>query len=653
MLTLHLWLWRPAEVWRGQRSPGPRCLVNLMQVLSICPVVPGGSAAERLKAFLNLSDDELASWLSAFIEQQQSVAERLSHDLALQVAAPVAEVVASPFGLRAVLMAAGVGSSHAHLEHRPYVEWPESVAPDDAVSDELHQVWDAGVFHVGKYQSFLQDEPFATYNPNHMAKWTPHELLHRAAGFFWRDDASDWEYYLGARLNELAPVVLWYGLDEVARGDVRGFDRKLAAQRPWLDLSECHWLDANQAQLGDLARRSVPHLRAGLEHWSRELRAIDSEIELGRCVNTADDRLDASSDAIAYVVGHGPRLRERAIGRMIPRLLGDGRDYFTHVGAYRDHVEQLFDTLLFGSIVWNPDECRSRRARRCVWDLFQRTAQAGWPTFRPVVALLDDAANDMEILWQGGTPELADRWFARLRSRLPADTSDRILSIGVPWYPVSCTDEPVQDGIASLAPQTWSRLQSLELAETVLRKVGELAHVGGRRNLRWRLQSVVDSVADKPTSALLDLELRIASRQQPDEEVERLSMDTTSLDHDWDELLLSRSKAFDVMVTDWDVQALHADPTGQAVEGCGAVLVGFYQGGASILPAPPPIRELWMALGELSPVSANLAVDILDEIDGDSHEDWPETGDDWLVELIDAGAVGMRRVAPRQVVAPT
>lgn len=619
----------------------------MMQVLSRCPAIHGSSPSERLISLSHLSDDKLTDWLSAFIEQQQTVAQIVSHDLAQQVGAPVAEVVASPFGLRAVMMAAAVGSAHAHIEHRPYVAWPESVTPDDAVSDELHQVWDAGIFHVGKYQSFLQDEPFATYNPNHMAKWTPHELLHRAAAFFWREDASDWEHYLGARLNELAPVVLWYGLDEVARGDVSGFDRTRAAQRPWVELSDIQWLNADPAQLGELARRSVPHLRAALQHWTRELRAIDSELQLGRCVNTADDRLDASSDAIAYVVGHGPRLRERAICRMIPRLLHDGRDYFSRIAAYREHIEQLFDTLLFGSIGWDHDEHLSRRARRSVWDMFQRTAQAGWPTFRQVVALLDDAANDMELLWQGGTPQLAERWFDRLRSRLAPDMTGQIISLGVPWYPISCTDEPVQDGIASLAPQTWSRLQSLELAESVLRKIGELAHTAGRRSLRWRLQAIVASVADKPTSALLDLELRIAARQQPDEEVERLSMGTPALDHDWDELLLSRSSAFDVMMTDWDVQALHADPAAPAVGGCGAVLVGFYQGGASILPAPAPIRELWAALGEPSPVSANAAADILDEIDGESREDWPETGEDWLTELIDSGAVAVRRVALR------
>lgn len=622
----------------------PHNTVNTMVDVTPSLLPQGTSPAERRAWLRGLSDTELAAWLQSTISAQQSIAVQFSSALAEVVAAPVEEVIASPFGLRAVMMAAHVGSAHAHLEHRPFVDWPESSIADDAVSDELHQVWDAGVFHVGKYQSFLQDEPFATYNPNHMAKWTPHELLHRMAGFFWREDASDWEYYLGARLNELAPVVLWYGLDEVARGNVSGFDRVAAAKRPWVDGTDSRWLLADGHELQDLATRSIPHLRASLEHWEREWTAIDRELLLGRCVNTADERLDASSDAIAYVVGHGPRLRERAICRMIPRLLKNGRDYFTTISDYRDHVEKVFDTLLFGAILWNPAASISRRARRTIWDLFQRTAQAGWSTFRPAVALMDDAARDMELLWQGGTPEQADSWFERLRSRLGSDVADRILSIGVPWYPVSCTDEPVQDGIASLAPQTWTRLQSLELAESVLRGVGDLAHMGGRRSLRWRLESVVDSVADKPTSALLQLELRIASQQRPDDEVERLSMGTAALEHDWDELLLSRSSVFDVMLTEWDVQALHAEPTGTAAEGSGAVLVGFYQGGASILPAPPAIRLLWNALDEDAPMSANDAADILDEIDEDSREDWPDSGEDWLAELIEAGAIAVRRV---------
>ena len=51
----------------------------------------------------------------------------------------------------------------------------------------------------------------------HRRKWRPHELLHGAVGFFWREDASRFETYVGARLNELLPVVHWYGLDEIFR----------------------------------------------------------------------------------------------------------------------------------------------------------------------------------------------------------------------------------------------------------------------------------------------------------------------------------------------------------------------------------------------------------------------------------------------------
>jgi hypothetical protein len=143
------------------------------------------------------------------------------------------------------------------------------------VRDPDHGVWDRGALRSGKYQGFLADEPFAIYDPSHVSKWGPHELLHRAAAFFFRAGATRWEHYLGARLNELVPVVAWYGAEQAMRLDEGAFDRAAAGRAPSAGRDDARWLSEDESALMGRARRAAPIFREGLAHFERELAAID------------------------------------------------------------------------------------------------------------------------------------------------------------------------------------------------------------------------------------------------------------------------------------------------------------------------------------------------------------------------------------------
>ncbi len=328
----------------------------------------GTTAAARRRGLIALSDEALAERLVPMAEALRRVdAERLAADASL----PLGEVVASPFGMRAVGLAVAEGATTRHRELRVALVGSR----DPAVADPDHDVWDRGVLRTGKYQGFHAESPFAIFDPSHTAKWGPHELTHRAAGFAFAPSMSRFELYLAARLNELVPVALWYGPDQVMRLDDDGFDRRAAGERTEAELSRARFWRGED--LGDLARRTARWLREGARHVDRELAAIDEERATGRRVPVRHayegaTTIDASSDATAYVVGHEDRLRASASALVeVPaRWRADAID------VYRERVEDLFDRLLFAEVTIDPATVDARRAERRAWDRTLRDAQA-------------------------------------------------------------------------------------------------------------------------------------------------------------------------------------------------------------------------------------------------------------------------------------
>ena len=325
--------------------------------------IPGIEWTAGWRAFAELDEHEWIARVEPWVAALRAVDAAA---LAREARLPLGEVVASPFGLRAVALGVQAGSTSVDRETRTLIDGPGT----ENTADDEHGVWAAGRLHVGKYQAFMADAPFATYDPAHVAKWGPHELMHRAAGFFWRADASRFEHYLGARLNELLPVALWYGPDQVLRlrDDEEGFVRSRAEREAAVE--DAAWWAGDF----DALRSTLRWLRVGFEHVAGELAVIDQEIASGRLVPSPRHRggavLDASSDAAAYVVGHHERLGEPAVAAVLAEV-PEGVCFDT-ITAYRAHVEQVWDALLFGPIVL--DDVAARREARVQWDHDLRAA---------------------------------------------------------------------------------------------------------------------------------------------------------------------------------------------------------------------------------------------------------------------------------------
>lgn len=413
------------------------------------------------RAFAELAPEAQLARIRPWLERLRDVD---AAPIAERARLPLGEVVASPFGLRAVAMAVEVGATTVDRETRALLDWQV----EGAVADERHGVWESGRLHVGKYQAFLQDAPFATYDPAHVAKWGPHELMHRAAGFFWRRGMTRFEHYLGARLNELLPVALWYGPDQLLRLREDGFERASAAREA--NETDARWCEETD---DDHLRRTLRWLRRGFDHVATELDAIDRERRSGRCIPTPHHvggaTLNASSDALAYVVAHHERLEQPAVA---DALHGSGA--FASVDEYRAHIEERWEALLFGDRSLDFAAIERQRSIRVEWDQRLRRALAGEGADPDSVAADGLEAFDLGQLYDGllsVAPRLADiaeerdpEWLERfafgpaIRQRAPL--GDRLARFLAESDPELAELARFEQHLATIAPGDRARLAS-------------------------------------------------------------------------------------------------------------------------------------------------------------------------------------------------
>ncbi|MEZ4250145.1 MAG: hypothetical protein R3B99_18085 [Polyangiales bacterium] len=510
---------------------------------------------------LVLPDDAVDALVRWIVSLRQGGPERWQA-LADAAGLPLGEVVASPFGLRAVALGVAAGATCAHVETRALLPWPERFG-QAATADEAHGIWDAGRLHVGKYQSFQADAAPASFDPAHVAKWGPHEMLHRAVGFFFAPDATRFEHYLGARLNELLPVALWYGHDQVARLHEAEFVR--ADAKPEAKVEDAQWLFESEAGLKQRVRRTHAALLTGLIHFRGELLDVDREIATGRVVETTVElggaRLNAASDATAYVVGHGERLRDPIVSALLASL-PESLGRFDSIAAFRRQVEQVHDRLLFERIRVDAEALDAARSRRTLWDWLHRAAHTGLD----VRALVKKARPELA----GEKPVDEGRWLERLVATLGEEIAGAVLADGVGGIALG----QLREGLHSVTPRVEAALDDEALSSFATSR-----HLLARAPLARRLDAFLED-AEAPTVVreLATLERAIAE-VRPNDEATHLSEAVPSRLKGG---VVLANRSFRVVEATHDVVALHAG--GEAVEGTFAWVVGAHDDGVSLLP---------------------------------------------------------------------
>lgn len=584
----------------------------------------GSTPARRRAGLAALSDEAIAEQLVRLALELRSDPDAHA-SIARAASLPRGEVVASPFALRSVALAVEAGARAAHLELRARPDWPSALGVPPEVRDPDHGTWRRGVLKSGKYQGFLADEAFAIYDPSHVSKWGPHEMMHRAASFFWRVGATRWEHYLGARLNELVPVVLFYGPEQAMRLDEDAFDRAAAGLAPSARIEDARWLTEDVGELRLRALRAARLVRAGVEHFERELAAIDEEIVRGRRVRVPHPLLDASSDATAYVVGHYDRLASVPVAVVLDGALPDAL-VVREIGEYRDHVERLFDRLLFGPVELDLDRAAMRRSARSLWDLLHRAAHLGEGIEAELEPWIDEARRAMTSAIEGRASVDVGMWRARLQEFLLEEDARLVLEDGVHGAAL----EQLEEGLRSVVPCTLALLD-----EGAVDDLAHSAALWDRAPLAVRVAHWLDR-EDLRDMARFEHAIATARR---DDQIERLTMEGDAA-----EGRVVSSAAFERHRFEHDVVGVHAaysagEPVTAPERAPGTWLIGGFGDEAVVLPCPDAVSRVWEQLAFEARDARWIAAEI-DRALGQVPEGWPADGRAWVQELLAAGALG-------------
>lgn len=556
----------------------------------------GATAAERRRRLVRLPDAALEARLVNLARRARAID---ASPIVKAARLPLGEVVASPFALRAVAMGVAVGASARHRELRRAIDWTETTDVDPVVRDPMHDVWDGGALRTGKYQGFTAEDPFAIYDPSYVSKWGPHEMMHKAAGFFWRPSMTRWELYLGARLNELVPVVLFYGPEQIMRLDEQGFDRRAAGDRPSAAVGDARWLTDDEPALRASARRGIPILRDSIAWFERELATIDEELATGVRTRAAHPFLDTSSDASAYVVGHFARLGQAAVCRALAGAPGRTGD----IDAYRERVEVLFDWLLFNDVGVDFERVELRRRERERFDLVYRAAHLGEGVEEDLAPLFDE--EDPEVV----RAELPARVGEEGAALVLVDGSERGRDV-----------EQLAIGLHAVLPCTLA-----QLGEDVIAQLAASDALWDRFPLSARALSFLEGFAPAAVLAVARLEDAIA-RARRDDAVERLCVPAAELPADLSGGEIIASRHVQRLDLEYDALSAHmAFAEGELApiaENVQTLLVAAFEDSVSVVPVSPELADAVME----ARVSIRAA-----ELD-------PE----WMRELVGAGILGWR-----------
>lgn len=544
------------------------------------PAVRGRTPAARRRALASLSDAELGLRMAAMASAlREGTTARERKRLAALAGLPLGDVVASPFALRMVALSVERGATTVHQELRA----PLAGSGRRATDDPLHGLWQNGVLHEGKYQQFGLEDPLAIFHPDHTSKWGPHELLHRGVGFFHRRDASRFELYLGARLNELLPVVTWYGPEQAMRLREGEFDREQAGRTKEADVRRATWLRGERAARAELALAGRL-VREGLEHLEREFAAIDREIATGELVRVEHPFLDASSDALAYVAAHADELESAAVDEVLVRFARSGIERFESVRAYRDHVEQVFDRLLFAPIELDEAKVRGEIEARFAWDLARRASRVKRRRGSRHAAWLDAAAAFAASAREGRAVD-ARALREELRAHLGRE-ADRVLANGDARFDDGVDRQILSVGIESTCPTVARAVDVDALAALLSTSASHLR----RATLPDRIAHCLDVEGESALAEAARFDAALACARTRDAFTEELSLPPERWPDRLRGLRFRASRAFALLRTGHDVldEALPRRDS--------ATLVGRHRGELVVVPVPPAFEPVFRSL---------------------------------------------------------
>ena len=373
---------------------------------------------------------------------------------------PRRELETSPLSSRIAWRAANRGALFAHHELKSALPLPEHLGPERNAAQTSG--WVGGALVEPRHFSFGQDHRIQTFHPNHRAQWRPHELAHALSGFFWHPQLTRFELYLSARLNELLPIIHWYGWDRISRPACPRHSRVETYREHCEDcatLASVPWWQSSTAVPSD---QDLFWASRGLDHFRREWQAINEEYDNGTRVKTPRGPLDASSDALGYLDGHWNRSTSWGFGRWIETCLKPGLDYYADFNHWLSNHLELHTGLFTQDLSFQPSESERLKWRRIIQDMGYRVMMA--LEHLPEESNAANECEDVLAPWlesvhrhlvvedtpQSTLVELGDAWFSILptfQQHLPQPIGESLAGLGIREVPQTLNIQQLKRGL--------------------------------------------------------------------------------------------------------------------------------------------------------------------------------------------------------------
>ena len=373
---------------------------------------------------------------------------------------PRSELETSPLSSRIAWRAATQGAVFAHHELKSALPLPHHLGPEGSAAQASG--WVGGALIEPRHFSFGQDHRIQTFHPNHRAQWRPHELAHALSGFFWHPQLTRFELYLSARVNELLPIIHWYGWDRISRPACPLHSRVETYREHCEDcasLASTPWWQSSQSVSQEQDLFWATH---GLDHFRREWQAINEEYDSGTRVKTPRGPLDASSDALGYLDGHWNRSTSWGFGRWVETCLKPGVDYYADFTHWLSSHLELHTGLFTENLSFTPLESERFKWRRIIQDMGYRVMMtlehlpeesgAANECESILASWLDDVHQHVAVedASQSTLRELAENWLSFLpaiQQHLPPKISETLAGLGIREVPPTLNIQQLKRGL--------------------------------------------------------------------------------------------------------------------------------------------------------------------------------------------------------------
>jgi len=409
--------------------------------------------------------------------------------------APLNDLLQSPISAKIALLGYNDGRHFYHHEARGYIPTPPEMGPSLTVwkQDSLLPIWQDGIRISPKYFSFFLDIVLPPFHPNHRQKWRPHELLHTQSKFYYQNEMTRFQFYVGARISELLPVVHWYHLDEILRPRCQKHQGKTLYTTYCPDCEQLvspFWEHEISDQL-----LAIAHHKAidSIDHFQQEIDSIKEELRSGAPVTTCWGKLNASSDSIGYLHSHWNRIQSFGQRYYIENFLTPGVDYFSDLEELLEHNIALFQFLTLENPKINQQQ-KQQYLRRRIQDVASRCCQVlNWgddhcflwgqkqlSTLREHCQTLQNTLID-EVIIEEEIDRIIEKFIER--DQFASVTTRPLLFDSIKNQDV----DSIQEGIQSAFPESWEifPLNKNQLIEFINSQIFQLPKSLHQRLPKW------------------------------------------------------------------------------------------------------------------------------------------------------------------------